>query len=55
MADGRAVTGWKWTKDGVAMDPYERLSKEHAAALEADAADVARFLAPSFTQNVSRR
>jgi hypothetical protein len=46
MAGGRAVASWKWSKDEVAMDPYERLSARHAASLEADATDVARFLAP---------
>ena len=44
LADGRAVAGWKWAKDEVTMDPYERLSPKHAAAFEADAADVSRFL-----------
>jgi hypothetical protein len=45
MADGRAVAGWKWTQGEVTVDPYERLPAKQAAALEADAADVARFLA----------
>lgn len=45
MAEGRAVAGWKWAKNEIALDPYERLQAKHAAALEADAADVARFLA----------
>jgi winged helix DNA-binding protein len=44
MAGGRAVAGWKWARNEVTMDPYERLPAKHAAALEADAADVARFL-----------
>jgi hypothetical protein len=46
LAGGRAVAGWKWAKDEVTMTPYERLPAKHAAALEADATDVARFLAP---------
>jgi hypothetical protein len=44
MADGRAVAGWKWAGGEVTLDPYERLSAKHLVALEADAADVARFL-----------
>lgn len=44
MADGRAVAGWRWAGDEVKMDPYERLPARHAAALGADAIDVARFL-----------
>jgi hypothetical protein len=45
LADGRAVAGWKWAKDEARVEPYEPLPARHAAALEADAADVARFLA----------
>ncbi len=44
LAEGRAVAGWRWAKDEVTIDPYERLGKAQAAALKADAADVARFL-----------
>lgn len=44
LAGGRAVAGWKWTKGEVALDPFERLPAAHRKALEADAADVARFL-----------
>jgi len=44
LADGRTVAGWKWAKGEVTMDPYESLSPKHAAAFEADAADVSRFL-----------
>lgn len=46
LAGGRAIGGWKWARDEVTMEPYERLSRKHATALEADAADVARFLSP---------
>ncbi|HSS03947.1 MAG TPA: winged helix DNA-binding domain-containing protein [Solirubrobacterales bacterium] len=45
MAGGRAVAGWKWAKDEVALDPFERFPAGVAAALESDAADVERFLA----------
>jgi hypothetical protein len=44
LADGRTVAGWKWAKGEVTMDPYESLRPKHAAAFEADAADVTRFL-----------
>jgi Winged helix DNA-binding domain len=44
LADGHAVAGWKWAKNEVTMDPYESLAPKHAAAFEADAADVTRFL-----------
>jgi len=44
IAAGRAVAGWKWAKEEVVLDPYERLQAGHASALETDAADVARFL-----------
>jgi Winged helix DNA-binding domain len=47
MADARAVAGWKWAKGEASIDPYERLPAKHAAALKADATDVARFLAAS--------
>ncbi len=45
IAGGRAVGGWKWVKDEVLLDPFKRLPARVAAALEADAADVTRFLA----------
>jgi hypothetical protein len=44
LAGGRAVAGWRWTKGEVALDPFERLPAAQRTALEADAADVARFL-----------
>jgi Winged helix DNA-binding domain len=47
LADGRAVAGWRWAKNEVVMDPYESLAPKHAAAFEADAADVTRFLTAS--------
>jgi hypothetical protein len=45
MARGRAVAGWKWANGEVVLAPFEGLPAGVAAALEADAADVARFLA----------
>jgi DNA glycosylase AlkZ-like len=44
LAGGRAVAGWRWVKGRVEIEPYPRLANPHATALEADAADVARFL-----------
>jgi DNA glycosylase AlkZ-like len=44
MAGGRAVGGWKWVKREVAIEPYQRLPAAQRKALEADVADVARFL-----------
>jgi DNA glycosylase AlkZ-like len=44
IAGGHAVAGWKWAKGRAEIEPYPRLSKRHAAALEEDAGDVARFL-----------
>jgi len=45
MAGGRAVAGWRWSKEEVTLDAYERLPAKTAAALRRDAADVVRFLA----------
>jgi winged helix DNA-binding protein len=47
MAKGRAVAGWKWAQNEVAVDPYESLTAKQRAALDLDAADVARFLTES--------
>jgi hypothetical protein len=44
MAGGRAVAKWGFPGGEVALQPLERLPKPVAAALEADAADVVRFL-----------
>ena len=45
MSNGRAVAGWKWVKEEVALEPYEELSGKCSVALKADAVDVGRFLA----------
>lgn len=42
---GRAVGTWKLNKGKVAFGPLDRIAKRDRAALEADAADVERFLA----------
>jgi Winged helix DNA-binding domain len=44
LVDGRAVAKWTFPKGEVNLKPLQRLPKKTAAALEADAADVARFL-----------
>jgi hypothetical protein len=45
LVDGRAAGLWRWAKNEVSLDPFEPLSPEVAAALEDEAADVARFMA----------
>lgn len=47
IAGGRAVAGWKWSKDEVTLEPYENLPARTAAALESDTADTVRFLVGS--------
>jgi hypothetical protein len=44
LVEGRAVGLWKWAGNEVGLEPLERLSREAAAGLEDEAADVARFL-----------
>jgi hypothetical protein len=46
LVGGRAIAGWKWANGEAIVSPYESLPAKHAAALEVDAADVARFLTP---------
>lgn len=45
LAGGRAVATWTMTKDQLELSPFGRLSAADRRALEADASDVARFLA----------
>lgn len=45
LVDGKAVATWKLTDGDVAIAPFERLEPSVTAALEADGADVVRFLA----------
>jgi hypothetical protein len=42
---GRATATWSMAAGMVALEPFHRLSREDAVALEADAKDVVRFLA----------
>lgn len=44
MVDGRAVAKWGFPGGGVSLEPLQRLPAEVTQALEADAADVIRFL-----------
>jgi hypothetical protein len=44
LADGRAVGRWTWSRQEVSIEPFEPLSPDVSAALEAEAADVARFI-----------
>ncbi len=46
MAHGRAVAKWGLAGGKLTVEPLERLPASVAAALEVDAADVTRFLAP---------
>jgi len=45
LVKGRAAASWKLARGKVAIEPLGRLSKAAMASLEADAADVERFLA----------
>ena len=44
IVEGRAVAGWRIEKGSVAIEPFGRIAKEDRAALDADAADVERFM-----------
>jgi Winged helix DNA-binding domain len=44
LVNGRAVARWRFAKDEVSVEPFEPIPAEAAAALELEAADVARFL-----------
>ncbi len=45
LVKGRAVADWKLSRGKVAIEPLGPISKSATAALEADAADVERFIA----------
>jgi hypothetical protein len=45
LVRGRAVATWRLVAGEVVLEPFGRLSRADAAALEADAADVLRYLA----------
>ena len=44
MVSGRAVASWKLNRGKVTIEPLGRIAKKATAALEADAADVERFM-----------
>jgi hypothetical protein len=48
MAKGRAVAKWGFPAGKVALEPLESLPAKLAGALDADAADVERFMAETF-------
>lgn len=47
LVRGRAVATWRMTRGEVELEPFAALTRRDEAALEADAADVVRFLAPA--------
>jgi hypothetical protein len=44
LVEGRAAAAWRFQRGEVQLEPFGRLPRKHAAALEAEAEDVARFL-----------
>ncbi len=44
LVGGRAVATWRFTRNQVGIEPLERVTKKAMKALDADAADVERFL-----------
>ena len=44
LVEGRAAAAWRFQRGEVQLEPFGRLPRKHAAALEADAEDVVRFL-----------
>jgi hypothetical protein len=44
LVDARAVATWSMPAGKVVLDPFDRLSRKAAAALQADALDVVRYL-----------
>jgi hypothetical protein len=45
LVKGRAAASWSMPRGEVVLEPFSRLAKADSAALEREAADVARFLA----------
>jgi hypothetical protein len=46
LVDGRAVATWRYAGGKVTIEPLGKVTKKAAAALEADAGEVTRFLTP---------
>jgi len=44
MVKGRAVATWRLNGGKVSIEPLDRITKKGTAALDADAADVERFM-----------
>jgi hypothetical protein len=44
LVDGRAVATWRFTKGRASIEPLQKVTKKAMKALEAEAADVERFL-----------
>ena len=44
LVRGRAAALWRVERGNVAIEPFARITKKDAAALDADAQDVVRFL-----------
>jgi hypothetical protein len=47
LVRGKAVAGWKLVAGEVVLEPFGRLARDDRAALEDDARDVVRYLAPT--------
>jgi hypothetical protein len=47
LVHGKAVASWKLVKDEVVLEPFARLARADRAALEDDARDIVRYLAPA--------
>jgi hypothetical protein len=45
LVRGRAAAVWKMSHGEVALEPFARITRRDAAALDHEAADVVRFLA----------
>ena len=43
LVEGRAAGTWTFQGGRVELQPFGRMSRDHASALDADAADVIRF------------
>jgi hypothetical protein len=47
LVRGKAVASWRLAKGDVMLEPFGRLARAERAALEDDARDVVRYLAPT--------
>jgi hypothetical protein len=51
LVGGRAVATWRLSGEDVVLMPFERLTRSHHAALQADALELVRYLAPPTTSS----